>query len=214
MDAKSRVDFINSVASGQKILCPVCDSMNESSSGFCIVCGTRLKQPEGDSSPQEGIVHVNQDVEAEYSAALEQKISTGNISSKTVQSMAQTENLRQEVKKRPSVVGQPGEGKPAVTVQPMMQRPPVEQKQPMQVQPAPQKRAASKLSTAVQSAQTLKKPQEITEIDVVQNEMEHSLQEFAPAQEITREPISAFAQGLPAWSIVPPQTVVRRKKKS
>lgn len=43
MDAKSKADFINSVAGRQKILCPNCNALNDSDSMFCFSCGTKLE---------------------------------------------------------------------------------------------------------------------------------------------------------------------------
>ena len=43
MDAKSRADFINSVAGGQKKTCPDCGALNDSDSVFCFSCGTKLE---------------------------------------------------------------------------------------------------------------------------------------------------------------------------
>lgn len=52
MDAKSRANFINSIASGQKIPCPKCNTLNEEGSKFCESCGTSLeKKPESDNVP-------------------------------------------------------------------------------------------------------------------------------------------------------------------
>jgi hypothetical protein len=34
-----------------------------------------------------------------------------------------------------------------------------------------------------------------------------------PEVEEYKEPVSVFAQGLPSWDVVPPQIMVRRKKK-
>lgn len=42
MDAKMRANFINSVAGGQKIPCPSCNTLNKADSRFCITCGTKL----------------------------------------------------------------------------------------------------------------------------------------------------------------------------
>ena len=36
MDAKMRADFVNSVASGQKVPCPVCNTLNDPDGSFCI----------------------------------------------------------------------------------------------------------------------------------------------------------------------------------
>lgn len=42
MDAKSRANFINSVAKGQTVPCPQCNAANEPDANFCIVCGAKL----------------------------------------------------------------------------------------------------------------------------------------------------------------------------
>lgn len=42
MDAKLRANFIHSVASGDKILCPKCNAMNEADSKFCETCGAPI----------------------------------------------------------------------------------------------------------------------------------------------------------------------------
>lgn len=43
MDAKSKANFINSVAGGQKVPCPNCNALNEADSLFCFSCGTKLE---------------------------------------------------------------------------------------------------------------------------------------------------------------------------
>ena len=45
MNARSKADFINSVAGGM-IPCPNCQKLNEPDSKFCEACGTRLLKPE------------------------------------------------------------------------------------------------------------------------------------------------------------------------
>lgn len=46
MDAKSKVNFIHSVADGQKIPCPKCGALNRTGARFCITCGAALGQAE------------------------------------------------------------------------------------------------------------------------------------------------------------------------
>ncbi len=46
MDAKSKANFINSVATGISIPCPKCGTTNESDSKFCISCGAELSTPQ------------------------------------------------------------------------------------------------------------------------------------------------------------------------
>lgn len=43
MDAKSKADFINSVAAGEMVSCPICGKPNKIDNKFCIVCGAELK---------------------------------------------------------------------------------------------------------------------------------------------------------------------------
>lgn len=45
MDAKSRANFINSVAAGETIPCPTCNAANKPGAKFCLSCGTELKAP-------------------------------------------------------------------------------------------------------------------------------------------------------------------------
>lgn len=45
MDAKSKANFINSVASGTNIPCPKCGTSNKSDSKFCISCGAEIVVP-------------------------------------------------------------------------------------------------------------------------------------------------------------------------
>lgn len=45
MDAKSRANFINSVASGINVPCPKCGTTNKSDSKFCISCGAGITVP-------------------------------------------------------------------------------------------------------------------------------------------------------------------------
>ena len=55
MDAKMRADFVNSVASGQKVPCPVCNTLNDPDGSFCIACGHSLKKEEKKESCQKNI---------------------------------------------------------------------------------------------------------------------------------------------------------------
>ena len=50
MDAKSKANFINSVAGGQEIPCPNCNTLNEADSKFCIACGTPLVQKKSENA--------------------------------------------------------------------------------------------------------------------------------------------------------------------
>lgn len=42
MDAKSKADFINSIAKEQVVPCPNCGADNKPDNGYCISCGTKI----------------------------------------------------------------------------------------------------------------------------------------------------------------------------
>lgn len=46
MDAKSRANFINSIASGANVPCPKCGASNKTDSKLCISCGAELSTPQ------------------------------------------------------------------------------------------------------------------------------------------------------------------------
>lgn len=53
MNVMDRVNFINSVASGEVVICPSCGAQNKSGDTFCLTCGERLaskKQNSGSAS--------------------------------------------------------------------------------------------------------------------------------------------------------------------
>ena len=296
MDAKSRANVINSVASGQKIPCPACDSLNESNSIFCIICGTKLIKMKGVFSSQAELDHANQDATVEYAATLEQKTNQGNRATISGQMTSQTAVPRHvtigqpvpasqpavpkqatsgqsAVPRKASATGQsvpagqpvpasgpaapkqaasgqpvvPGKasatGQPVSVGQPIPVSQPVVSKQEVQRQskaqeiPAVAKQLVPKQAVSTQTREQetpvatkqLSAPKQIVAFEPVevpkssvakvegnisQMEEEQAFQEIASTkEEIEEEAVSAFAQGLPAWSIVPPRIMVRRKKK-
>ena len=42
MDAKTKANFINSVAAGEVVPCPTCGAANRPDSAFCISCGAKM----------------------------------------------------------------------------------------------------------------------------------------------------------------------------
>ena len=51
MDAKNKANFINSVASGNVILCQVCGAQNAPDSQFCGSCGAEFNAPVSNNEP-------------------------------------------------------------------------------------------------------------------------------------------------------------------
>ncbi len=60
MDAKSKANFINSVADGTTIPCPKCGSANKSDSKFCISCGIKLSVDKNSQASSSDFVQVNE----------------------------------------------------------------------------------------------------------------------------------------------------------
>lgn len=120
MDTKSKANFINSVATGQKLPCPNCNALNDAGDLFCFSCGTKLSNSDNPNSTFAPASNSKSGVKIE-----------GNDAARQVQSNPST---------------------------PIFQM----------IQPEP--------------------------------------------EEISEE-VSVFAEGLPDWDMVPPQVVVRRKKK-
>ena len=159
MDAKMRADFVNSVASGQKVPCPVCNTLNDPDGSFCIACGYSLKKEKKKSENSDRVIcPVCQN-------ANKRGFRFCTICGNKLDDVEST-------KSNDSVAVQP-------TVSPS--QPVTGGQQPKtQTKPARKKKAF--------------------------NFVEPEIEEY-------KEPVSVFAQGLPAWDIVPPQIMVRRKKK-
>lgn len=51
MDAKSKANFINSVAAGTNIPCPKCGASNKADIKFCISCGEEIVVPQSTNAP-------------------------------------------------------------------------------------------------------------------------------------------------------------------
>ena len=45
MDAKTKAEFINSVASGEQYPCPRCNFLNKPMARFCVKCGSPIEKP-------------------------------------------------------------------------------------------------------------------------------------------------------------------------
>ena len=150
MDAKSKANFINSVAGARKIPCPNCNTLNDADSMFCAICGTKIG--------------------SETEAA--------NINIKA--SRAINDN---------------------------------------QASASSDQAATTSTSSAPAFAPACAKEEKtISESDA--NEQKPKSDAAKPAfQMATLEPeelseeVSVFAEGLPDWDMVPPQVVVRRKRK-
>ena len=167
MDAKSKANFINSVASGEKIPCPQCNALNDAGSKFCTVCGSPLTPAQ--AAPTESVICAA--CGAANEAGSKFCIRCGGALAAEAK---QAETARPEVP-----FARAGSEKPSGPAQPASQQP-APPFAPAQQRPVPQAPEASP---------------------------------FTPVAAEDHEQTSAFALGLPDWDIVPPQVVVRRKRK-
>ena len=62
MDAKSRANFINSVAAGQTVPCPRCGAANRPDAATCNVCGSPFAVKAADNTPAFAAVAANTSV--------------------------------------------------------------------------------------------------------------------------------------------------------
>lgn len=134
MNAKSKVNFINSVASGQKIPCPSCTTLNKPDALFCITCGIKL--------PVNGV---------------------GQIKGETM-------DLKESRQ-------QGGQGI-----------------------------VHEKVNAGKDENSGRQNPQPVTE------DKKQAFRTVVSIASVEEGQISVFAQGLPAWDVVPPQIMVRRKR--
>lgn len=63
MDAKSKANFINSVASGEEIVCPDCQTKNKMDSKFCIGCGKKLNEEKSKVDAEVAFAPISEELE-------------------------------------------------------------------------------------------------------------------------------------------------------
>lgn len=196
MDAKMRADFVNSVASGQKVPCPVCNTLNDPDGSFCIACGHSLKKEEKkDENSGTVICPVCQNANKK---GFRFCTVCGN-------KLDEAESTKSSDPVTPQPAAAPAQSK-AAGQQPAAPAQDVQRnmgKNASQVAPAfePTKKTAAapiRKDPPIQSKPVRKK--------MAFNFAEPEVEEY-------KEPVSVFAQGLPSWDVVPPQIMVRRKKK-
>ncbi|MDE6025283.1 MAG: zinc ribbon domain-containing protein [Lachnospiraceae bacterium] len=162
MDAKSKAIFINSVAGGKKIPCPICNVLNDSDAMFCFSCGNILKAVKEEDTVTNvetiecPICHENNEIGYMFCLSCGAKLSSDN--SQTLEQSFKTAEAEK-----------------------------------------------------VEEIKSEEKSQTISPVAVQEKRVFKSVAMEVAGQQ--SEEMSAFAQGLPSWDLVPPQIMVRRKKK-
>lgn len=185
MDAKSKANFINSVAGGQKIPCPSCNALNDVGDLFCFSCGTKLMKENANPSVEVCIGQVSGTIPCPACKTLNEPDSLFCSNCGTKLKKNDVDNLTEAVVNPVNTEDIPlteETSKPAFA----------SVKRPM---------AASRPMA------TAKEPENTPQAE------KKTVFQFAATEPVVEDPpISVFAQGLPSWDIVPPQVMVRRKK--
>ena len=157
MNIKSKANFINAVAGGQKIPCPTCNTLNKSDALFCISCGTKLPVNRAKGNKEE------------------------------------TMDLKEDrLQGSQRIIHEPVKGVRSMYLEEMI--------------PDYFRLYSKEPVSTGESDNSVRKN--------LQTVSENKRQAFRPvvsADSAEEGQISVFAQGLPAWDVVPPQIMVRRK---
>lgn len=160
MDAKSKANFINAVAGGQKTPCPACNSINEKDALFCFSCGQNLTLWDSSIAKCE-----------ENETVFCSECKTINEGSSLFCASCGAKLVKKE--KTPAF--------------------------------SPVKRTRENNNSVKLEDNLMEK--------TVKTFEEQAFRVAMPIEDEETEEVSVFAQGLPAWDIVPPHVMVRRKRK-
>ena len=191
MEAKTNANIINAVANGTQVPCPNCNTMNEADSRFCMTCGTPLVQAMQNIQPEEQaepLIPVMDVTQAEIPFATLDSDKLAKVPFEIVGASNKTDLPFSTANNIEPVVPEKTNFQTDNNVEPLS---PITKK----------RRSAAFASIAEPLAQ---ESDTVIPLQPIQNEI--------TTQEVM-EAVSAFAEGLPKWDIVPPQVAVRRKKK-
>ncbi len=204
MDAKTNANIINAVASGEQVQCPNCNTMNEADACFCMTCGTPLAQAMKNIANEEQAEPVfpvttapPTDIPFAPADAVKEPdvpFAPANVGAEPDIPFAPINSDKTtELPFAPAnAVGPEAQVYPAVH----------EDNVAVPFSPVPKKRKSAAFAPV--SGPVVQEPEEFIPLQPIQNEI---------TTEEVMEAVSAFAEGLPDWDIVPPQVAVRRKKK-
>ncbi len=223
MDAKSNASFINSVASGQKIPCPNCNTLNDIDSLFCATCGTKLGLtcPSCNKPNESGAMFcafcgtkLNQSGADSGERIIEQTVNDNS-------SMVDSSNNAIDVAIQPDVSqpsSQEAELKPVNT--PAFATIPQDSTSGAFSQKEDARNESSEVSAKTPAFKSTepevtseKKQEQVIQPSQKKPHKKRVFQVPEPVIEDEPEEVSVFAQGLPNWDIVPPLVAIRRKKK-
>ena len=191
MEAKTNANIINAVANGTQVPGPNCNTMNEADSRFCMTCGTPLIPATQKTVAEEQAEPVIPVTEVEP-----EEIPFASLDSEKVAEIpfqAVGVNSKTDLPFSPTNNVETG-----LAVKPEVQ----EENTVIPFTPVTKKRRSVAFSSVTEPL--AQEPEAVIPLQSIQNEI--------TTQEVM-EAVSAFAEGLPKWDIVPPQVAVRRKKK-
>lgn len=215
MDVKSKANFINSVASGQGMPCPNCNTLNKSDSRFCTACGTKLES----ATPQENLQCPNcntvNKADSRFcigcGAELNQKASIDTAPAFATVKEQPAENAEPNTVDEEATEGlaDATDTTPAFAA---AEEQPTEDAEPNTVTEEVTEKLADATDMAPAFATVEARSEEIPEKNVEVNETSKAVEPIFVQEEIDDDSVSVFAQGLPEWNLEPPQVMVRRHR--
>lgn len=215
MDVKSKANFINSVASGQGMPCPNCNTLNKSDSRFCTACGTKLES----ATPQENLQCPNcntvNKADSRFCIGCGAELKK-DIPVDTAPAFATIEEQPAEDPEPNAVAEETDEAlADAVDTAPAfatVDEQPAEATEPNAVAEEAAEALADASDTAPAFATVEAQSVDIPETDVEVNETPKAAEPIFLQEETADDSVSVFAQGLPEWNLEPPQVMVRRHR--
>ena len=221
MDAKSNTNFNNSAAGGQLVFCSACGAQNTPDCRFCTSCGNRLViLPEAPATPVTPAASDGSAAPVRSSAPAFQTVSDESFDtgekpvSDAVTPVSSAASAFQPMTEEPfSAVEEPESELdiPATPASPVSSTAPVFQRVAGGLFGA----AEDPDTPVVSDAPAGSAAPAFQSVDEETSGVAHKPEHHSEGEKIEKyiEPASVFADGLPPWDIVPPQVMVRRRRK-
>ncbi|MBR1757799.1 MAG: zinc ribbon domain-containing protein [Lachnospiraceae bacterium] len=195
------VNVLNAVVSGQEKICPGCGARNQADSRFCFACGTSLidvpvVKEEAETAAETAFETVKETATESAFAPVKEEVKEEVKESAAAFAPADNNTPAFGAAKKRSFLPPTGAGEVKAETgkedQPAAAFNPVKKRE-MPVKNVEEKAAPKEVKPAFEAA----KPQKASQ---------------KSHDGWYKEPEAVFAQGLPEWTIEPPQVMVRRKK--
>ena len=189
---------------GGKIFCTKCGTPNKAGYRFCVKCGTKLMIPVAKPQPYDAqettVIDWTQPAEAPAQSA-----------TPTPGAFEQTAPVEEPVKAEPEPPT-PGAFEQAAPVEEPVRAEPEPTFSAFEAEPKSEYAGFARSGFAGTTTPTAAAGAFATAVDAVKNNKQIDVSDAETVMSLLEQgESSALAKGLPAWDIVPPQVVVRRK---